>query len=384
MNKYRVLLLGNTRSRYVQELTRVIRNAGHDVDLLDFVNNRRVTGSLETVRSIVPTAIKWIPRVRRLVREHNIRSFLAQSRYDICSIQSNSPVYGERYGDLIGAAGRRLVISVWGSDFNKATAKQRAVQGPLCERADRITFNSESLRRHFAEAYPDIPRDRLVMMFYGSGLLDEIARLRVQSLSDSQIREALGIPVDRVIVAAGHNGVHYQQHLSIIQALQLVRDKLKERVFVVAPMTYGATEEYKSQVRGALRKSGFEFRLFGNRMTERETALLRMCTDIMIHMQTDDSFSAAMQEHLYAGTLVVNGAWLQYESLDALDVYYERVLDFKQLGERMPSYVNRLSDFKARTTGNRDKIWSIGSWETNGPRWERFLEQLMETKQCPV
>ena len=74
-------------------------------------------------------------------------------------------------------------------------------------------------------------------------------------------------------------------------------------------------------------------------LDEEKMAKLRCISDIMLHAQPTDAFSASVQECLYCGAIVFNGAWLVYNELDEIDARLVPFSDYHQL-EQLHQYLH--------------------------------------------
>jgi hypothetical protein len=73
------------------------------------------------------------------------------------------------------------------------------------------------------------------------------------------------------------------------------------------------------------------YRVLDTALSDREVAMLRCATDILIHVPISDVFSAAMLETLYAGGLLITGAWLPYSELRHAHVSFDAIATLDDL-----------------------------------------------------
>ena len=100
-------------------------------------------------------------------------------------------------------------------------------------------------------------------------------------------------------------------------------------------------------------------------MTDRELALYRSAINIMIQVQSTDSFSGAMQEHLYAGSLVITGNWLPYSVLDDEHVEYIKVSEIQEIGEEVSNNLKKTVDLNK----NKRAIAKFSKWNLTLQTW---------------
>ena len=94
-------------------------------------------------------------------------------------------------------------------------------------------------------------------------------------------------------------------------------------------------------------------------------------SDCMIHAQITDALSASVQEILYAGKLVFNPEWLEYEEIDKRGVFYKKYKDFKELEELFVNYVNGgiSAEEKKLLEDNKRLLYEYSSWEILKDKW---------------
>ncbi len=119
------------------------------------------------------------------------------------------------------------------------------------------------------------------------------------------------------------------------------------------------------------------YAVYQERLDERDKARLTLATDIFIHAQVMDAFSGTIQEHLYAGALVINPAWIHYDILKEQGVFYLEYADFGELRGILEKSVCRKEEQPCweRLEANREKIHAISSWEQIAPLWDAVCER---------
>lgn len=90
----------------------------------------------------------------------------------------------------------------------------------------------------------------------------------------------------------------------------------------------------------------------------------RAITDIFIHAQTTDAISCAMIEHLFAGSIVINGEWLKYGILDENDISYEIFKNFDSLPKVLERAIDNIEELKDNQILNQSRIEKVWSWNS--------------------
>jgi hypothetical protein len=243
-----------------------------------------------------------------------------------------------------------VVLSVWGSDLLRSAGTFEYVdQLAACERATIITVTSLEIReillskfgRHLA------PKIRLALL--GVSLLDEIDRC---GSSRDGFLESWGVSPERVTICIGNNASPGNQHLEVIDRLSSLPERHRSRVTLLVPLSYRpANRAYRESICVALQRGPLSYRIFDSPLSDREVAMLRCATDMLIHVPVSDAFSAAMLETLYAGGILIAGAWLPYSELRRAQISYEPI---SALDDLTGAVASALDDVDARRRAARD------------------------------
>jgi hypothetical protein len=264
------------------------------------------------------------------------------------------------------------VVSLFGSDVYRMTGALKPLQARLLARAFRITAANQDTLEAAREQYGVEPA-RGVIVRFGLRPLEHIDRLRATG-DRAALKRAMGIPEERIVVAAGYNASPHQRHQEIIDALCAIPTDQRGRLFVLVPMTMGGSSDHVARVRGMLAASGFDHRVITDLMTDEEVARLRLATDIMVQVQPTDQLAGAMQEHLYAGSVVITGAWLPYRVLSDAGVRFWTVADRSFLAKELEVCIGELSSREAACAGNDAPIRALSSWSHTGPQWSALYD----------
>ena len=301
---------------YIPEMVDELRSRGVTVDIFDIDDPR-------PVRFIDRLAFRFAGLRARATRSILRRRLDAMATdYDAVNIHFLHPVYADLL-DALKERGRRLVASVWGSDFLRASESQRAVLRGILVEADVITTNNGEIREKLLAAYPELGH-RVRIMSYGMrspSIIDQI----LQKETQAQTREALGVDPDKIIVVCGYNATRAQQHMTMIQAIAALPPDAQARLQFVFQITYPDDAAYKDEVVAALDAVGVNHRIFRDIMDLEDICRLRIVSDVALNIQTTDSLSGSIQEHLYAGSALIVGRWLPYEMFEQMGASVRRV-----------------------------------------------------------
>jgi hypothetical protein len=329
-------------------------------------------------RSIIDAAARSLGKAVQIERFRN--EVLRRQTYDIWHFQFITPS-SLRYIDIVPDK-TKVICSFWGSDLLRSSGVESWVPvSNALERADAITVQTIEMREfllcrfgrhlrskiHFCRFPADTAAYRLIAELCREGLT---GRARAKSL--------LGLPENRTIISIGHNGGPGDKHLEILAALQRCPGELKRRVFLVLPMTYGLTTSYEKSVADACQKSGFEYLILKEYLSREALAALRVAADIMIYMPESDALSAAALETIYAGNILVAGAWLPYGTYRRLGLPFVEIESHDQLVESMPSLLDRSriseSDLERLQKQIKDNFCADGTT----PAWIDLYRSLIQ------
>lgn len=316
-----------------------------------------------------------IPRLGKFyklaVTKNKIRSL---NKFDICHIHNVRPILGLISSDIRKQC-KRLIASIYGSEFYKTSYYEKKLQENIYEQADKITFTNPLTIDDFLNHYNYKYQEKCAHLSYGSTILDKINIL--EKKTQLQCRKRLGIPENSIIVTCGSNGSKMHQHPDIIKSITSSCHRLPSNIFYIFPMTYACAEGYRQFLRNELEKNSLNFKLFDRFLPDEDIACLRKASDILIFVPQSDQFSAAMQEHLYAGNIVITGKWLPYKALEEKGIHLLKIDSVGETGTKLAYAIENLNKQKDYDTPTKNIIWELSSWEVNIKKWINFYNELL-------
>lgn len=370
-NSKKILLVGNPNSVFIRELSSRLKKANQnlDVDILSFVPCDYVDFFYD--KNVGLKIIKACPQATNLSsffnKIHfikNVKRFLAESKYDIVNVHFVQAFLGILAPTLKHAARDKLIVSFWGSDFYRVSGFRRWLQTRLLRFADVVLATNEETLVEMKKAFQCRREQHWDVVRFGLAPLDEIRKNK--EFSRTYHRSKLNLPTEGTMVVCGYNGSENQNHLGIIDAIAAERERLPEEIFFVFPVAYGGTAKYRASMDKALAASGLECYVLDDFLDPKGVAHLRLGTDIMIQVQLTDQFSGSMQEHLFAGNMVITGDWLPYKTLEDQGIELVKVASVSEVGKTLLSCLNELDGWRAE---NLDSIWALSSWNSNIQKW---------------
>lgn len=373
----KILILGDHKSGFIRAFASHLVPFHYEVHVFNPYLFALFNQSGEVIKKYkVPNKLfSMIPRVgyflTLLMLKRIFKSF--RIKYEICQIQYNLELYSG-FIKTIKQAGKKLVVSIYGSDFYKRNSCQRKIQEKVYAEADAITFSTEETRDKFLEYYGSAYKERTRILRFGCVPLDLIDMLEREDLDES--KRHLNIPIDALVVTCGYNASPRQEHLPVVTSIKKIKGKLPDKILFVFPLTYGS-KQYIWDVESALKDAQIDHKIIKEYMSDEGVARLRRVTDIMINVQKSDQLSCSMQEHLYAGSVVLTGSWLPYRILHKMNAFMLQIDSIHTLGDKLLDVIRNLSLYKNKTHVNKEIIHQLGRWDINMKKWVQFFYSLI-------
>jgi glycosyltransferase involved in cell wall biosynthesis len=253
--------------------------------------------------------------------------------------------------------GANIVCSTWGSDLMRTNGVYNYyLQKEAFERAKLITTQSLELQEVILSKFSrDLkPKIRICLFSIEEKLYKLIDHYH--SLSDEIIRYKEKFSIgDRYVITVGHNASEFNNHVEILTELNKLNSKIKSRIFCVIPLTYGAAPDgvYINKLNAFIKELDFECVLVENFLPWEDLALLRLATDIMIHLPESDAMSGAATEAMYAGSLLITGSWLPYKNFTRSGLEYLEISSTNELSELVT--LELIKSFKLNKETIREK-----------------------------
>lgn len=289
--------------------------------------------------------------------------------YDIIDFHS----FISEYDSLIIHIARKKIVKItfWGSDFYRATPERRELQRIAMKSATSIQIGTVAMKNDIMQHFGEF-ESKVRIANFGLQQFDLISKLK--KLSHSPMYK-ISTFSHKLMMVCGYNGSEAQQHIEIIKALSELSKEAKEKIFVVFPMTYGATHDYIKLVEKKLIASLIPYQILTEHLSEDDMAKLRIETDIVVNIQKTDAFSGSLQQHLYAENLVLVGDWLPYSVLDDHQVFYKQTT-LTNLTHNISECIMQFDQLHNLAQGNSDKMYEISSLEITGRRIAAIYNEL--------
>ncbi len=263
----------------------------------------------------------------------------------------------------------RFVVSVFGSDFYQSPPVIRRLIKRIVLHADVFTAANPQTGSDFMQYYA-LSNDKMRLCRFGLSPLENIRN--VNAIGSETAKEDLGFRADQLVVVCGYNASPLQQHEEMIESLRKKANQYPGNILFVFPIASNATADRKDQIASLLKTSGLPFQTIDTYLNEVDLAKLRIAADVMIQVQKTDQLSGSMQEHLFAGSVVITGNWLPYAVFDEAGVFYRKVDKVQDCGASLVDAVQNIEAYRAKGINNAEIIWKLSSWEANIVNWLRL------------
>lgn len=285
--------------------------------------------------------------------------------------------FGSNYDKLIDlflSQGGKVKLTIWGSDFYRADNERREIQRKYYRKVDTIHIGTLQMKNDFLQVYPEC-EGKIRLAKFGISQFDIIEEYQVKK-DIINYKKELELAQDKIIIACGSNGSEGHQHSLIFESIQKLPFELKNKLFLVVPMTYGGSPEYKKKINEELSQLDIPFKQFVTNLSIEDVCKLRIVSDIAITIQKTDAFSAAVQEHIYSGGILIAGEWLPYNILNDSGIYYLKT-GLDNLTGTIEKSIIDLQGEKQKCISNKPKMEKISSWKSTIKDWKIIYEELI-------
>lgn len=365
IRKMRLLFVGITNHHHIQNFAKSIKkNLGYELYAINtnplYINNEGEQGLFEKHLEVPRYNSHLKDFISKIFSPIKIMSSFKE-KIDVVQFHLVS-LYTLPLAIIARIKKMKVSCFVWGSEFLRANKLMKLYFNMVFKISHSVVCDSTALCEKLQATYPQIA-DRISFVQFGSAVIDNLLEAsRIEKCSKG-----------KTVVMCGYNGSRDQKQIEIIEALEPLRNQL----YLIFPMTYACGDEYRKEVREKAEKDGFEFDLLDHFIEGEEWEEKLIDTDIFIHMQSTDSFSSSVAEHLLLGNIVVNGEWLEYEDLDKENVFYLKS-NFNTLCEIVDDCIKNKNKYNDLCVVNKDKIVKMKSLNyCVNHYWKNYFEDLL-------
>ena len=249
------------------------------------------------------------------------KSFILNRHFDYINIHFVRPEYFLLM-DYMKKCSSKIVLTPWGSDVYRVKKTVKFLVNRIYKKADIVTGRNNRFTRDVIRIF-EVPDVKMHYCELGVESFDYIVENK-KHIDTDIAKKKLGLG-GKYVITCGYNAIRAQQHLSIIDSIYKIKNELPSNLMLLFPFTYPQDNEYKAQVKERIKERGLDAVYFEEFLDVPNLYLVRMATDMFIHVQTTDAFSASFMEYLLCEKKIVNGKWLKYPELEKNGVvpYFE-------------------------------------------------------------
>lgn len=273
---------------------------------------------------------------------------------------------------------KSIVVSPWGSDVLRLEGKRKKRKlAQVFRKADFTTAGKEGEVGKTLINEMNISENKFHSLTWGSETIDYINdHLFEMTVEDAKHR--LGLD-NRYVITCGYNAFEEQRHEVMISAINSIKNDLPDSITLLFPLTYGFSDDHRKKYTDRLKQLCNEMNLdavyYEDYLSVADLFLLRMATDMFVHIQTTDAGNSSLQEYVLCGKKVVHGSWVHYQYLEKFKpLFYFPVEDLEHLGEAIvKAYYSDGISVPAEVI---DYIRNRG-WKAKIKLWDDFFVSLV-------
>ena len=311
-----------------------------------------------------------IPKIRVLIyRIFRNRIILSLSnKFDSIDIHFYSPIYNS----IIEKIDKPIKVVFWGSDLYRVEDERIDEIKKSLGKIKTLHFLTPEMK-NFAEE-KGITHSNSFVQPFGVVHFDVI-----KTLKETYDPDKAKLPKDKAIMAVGYNASPNQQHIKIINEINLLPKEVKDKIHFIFLLTYGGNKDYILSIKDLLIKNNLDFTIIEKRLSEIELCKIRLSVDITMNFQITDGFSSSIQEHFYAENIMILGEWLPYNWLKASGLNFHNVR-LQNLSKKILDILSNLDSEKELAKKNAKNIEVISKWSSCISKWKDIYEATKENK----
>ncbi|MBQ9342433.1 MAG: glycosyltransferase [Lachnospiraceae bacterium] len=270
-----------------------------------------------------------------------------------------------------------VIATYWGSDILRETRLKLLLSELWLGKVDKITLATTEMRSKFNRFYKGKYEEKVFPLIFGVNGFEYLDRMDHNS---DYYKPFYGIPKANITITVGYNGARGQQQIEVLKAIDRLSVTVKKKIFVIVPMTYGVpSDTYIEEIDSYLNKMNISgYAILKQYMDDEISARLKCVTDLFVHAQVTDAFSASVQEFLYAEKLVLNPSWIRYDELLKKGVFFLTYDSFDTLDKCLESAIEAFlcEKYKRKLEQNMEILHDFTSWEAVTSNWRVLYKDV--------
>ncbi len=374
----KILLVGDSSDRWVKEYVEKVLLGNCEVIIASIHSEKYREWYSDNDISICELRDKSsffsrIPIIRTIWSLKRLRNYVCNCKADIVlCIYSNWMIQLA----LGGLKNHNIIYWYIGSDLLRMPKFfLRMTRSAVYEANDVIVINRE-MKEFFYREYPKY-HERVNVIDFGYSHLDNIDR---NSDSNDVCRNSsLGSGVEnKIVVVVGYNADKNQQVDKVFAGLKSLTQQVKQKICLIIPMQYGSKDaEYVKRIKKIAFESGLDYRVLTEYYDADKMAQFVKATDVFINSQTTDAMSAALVEHLYGNSIVLNAEWLKYTSLNEREIFYCSFSSFGEIADLLNDVIENYHIYKAKSAENHERMKGAFSWGECRRKFDELMNRYV-------
>lgn len=274
----------------------------------------------------------------------------------------------------------KVVCSFWGSDLWRASNRRdNYYVSKALENAKVITVQTPEMALALKAKYGIHLSEKVKDLRFtiSTSIYEAINVYRNDTEALNEFKQKHQFHAEKHLVVLGHNAHKENNHIQMIEALQLLPVNYKNKIIFILHLSYGRKEAYIEALGKVIEQaSDLEFRILNEFMNPEETSKFRLVTDVMIHAPISDALSGTMTEVLYAGNKVIAGGWLPFGMLRRNKIQYEEFERFENLPLKLVEILENSESEVFKNQDNKKHIEDFLFPDRTSMEWIELFKNL--------
>jgi hypothetical protein len=374
MGKIKILYIRERSDPFLSTLIEQLQFDKYHIFILDLKNNLLIDknkNQCNKIHSTSNTKFLLINYLLRFLRGLNFIFKTKKTKFDVVHILN---VKRENFWliPILKKRCKSLYISVYGKSTFAVT--KRILFKTVFKHVDLFLFSNTSLMKGFKQVYTRVPSSKLINLTLPLNALTQSDKISDGSVNN--FYEKYDLTQNLLNISCSSTIASYDQHFKIIDSLAKL--KITDNIQLLFLLTYGGSNDQKTKIIQYIEEKLPHFKkiVFSNYLDNKELKIYRTLTDVYINMRTTDQLAGAIIESLSNEALLISGDWLDYGTLDDLDVFYTKINNFEELTEIIQNIEYEFQNFKSvYAKNNKQKVIDFFSTEKVMQRYHEIYSK---------
>ncbi len=302
-----------------------------------------------------------------------LKFFKQYGKADVCHIHYTHAVSCILYL-LFKKNFKKLIVTFWGTDILNPPKFEAFMQKKVLPYADKITVTVKNSYKVFQNRFGHKYDGKLEVVHFPSGAVPKIKEMS-EKLTKQQCREQFNVPDEKLLLVCGYNADPAQRQDICLKEISMLPPELKDRLHILVPLQYSRIDNgYIDRVKQAAENCGCSYEVLEEYVPFERNAVMCLATDIYLNLRISDAFSNAMKEQITAGSLMIQGDWLNYIEVDEMNA---PVVKISELSELHTALEKVIKEYKFKTDNEIFyPMYNIFDPDALKKEWDRIFRSL--------